>query len=164
MKNKNLRSRIKNKRLREKISKLVNSENQHENFKKYISGGVSHEEIEVIMDVIRDARLNRLFNDLKIDKVKLTKAKRQVIKLNPKSDEFPLISEVYRNHKGNYNVEDLINEYHDSILRDGLIIGMDYGRKFIVEDLQAKRFSKKDIEKMSKNEINEYCDEIREEI
>ena len=164
MKNKNLRNRIKNKRIREKILNMFDAEDSHEKIEKYVTEELSEEDVPLILEIIREARLNDLFKDLNIDEDELKKVKRKVIKLSPKSSEFPLISELYRNHKGNYKVEDLMNEYHDSILRDGMIIGMDYGKKFIVEDLQSKRFSKNDIKKMSKNQINEYCDEIREEI
>lgn len=164
MKNKNLRNRIKNKRIREKILNMFDAEDSHEKIEKYVTEELSEEDVPLILEIIREARLNDLFKDLNIDEDELKKVKRKVIKLSPKSSEFPLMSELYRNHKGNYKVEDLMNEYHDSILRDGMIIGMDYGKKFIVEDLQSKRFSENDIKKMSKNQINEYCDEIREEI
>jgi hypothetical protein len=164
MKNNNFKNRIRNKRLREKISKMVNSEDEFENFKKYMNNGISSEEFTIIMEVIRESRLNGLFSDLKIDEAKLKKAKRKVIKLSPESSQFPLMSELYQNHNGKYIVEDLMNEYHDSILRDGMIIGMDYGKKFIVEDLQNSRFTRKDIEEMPTEKIHEYCEEIRKEI
>ena len=45
-----------------------------------------------------------------------------------------------------------------------MLIGANYGKKFIVEDIQNERFSKEDIINMTPEEINEYCDEIRDEI
>ena len=92
-----------------------------------------------------------------------TSAKKKVIKLGPKS-EYPLFSTLYRDHDGLYKVETLINEYHDSTLREGMMVGISYGEKFIVEDIQNNRFTKEDILNMGMDEIIEYCDEERDEI
>lgn len=155
---------MKNRISREKLKEMVNSEDEIENMKKYIESDLSNDEFVMLMEVIRESRLDGLFNDLNIDPDKLEKAKKQIINLDPESSEWPLFSTLYRDHKGEYSFEELAFEYHDSILREGMIIGIDYGKKFIIEDLQNKRFSKEDIQKMGKNEIFEYCDENREEI
>ena len=149
---------------RERLREMVEDENELEAMEEYIKSGLSEEEIEMLLDVIRESRLNDLFDELEIDKDKLEKAKKRKIKLHPESTEWPLLSTLYRDHKGKYKVEDLINEYHDSILAEGTIVGINYGKKFIVEDIQNKRFSKEDIMNMSKDEIGEYCDENRESI
>ena len=49
-------------------------------------------------------------------------------------------------------------------MKDGLIIGMQYGKKFIIEDIQNHRFTEEDLLNMSEEELNDYCREIREEI
>lgn len=163
MKNNNTKSRQKITALREKISKLIRDD-EIENFKKYVKGGISETEICIIMEEIRNARLNDFFEDLNIDKEKLEKTKKQIIRLSPTSTEFPLLSTLYRDHDGNYKVEDLFFEYHDSILRDGIMVGMDYAKKFFVEDIQKNRFKKEDIMNMTSEEIEKYCEENREEI
>lgn len=61
-------------------------------------------------------------------------------------------------------VEDLIYKFHDSILKEGMEIGLAYGQKFLVEDIQNKRFSKEDLKNMNEKELKEYYDENREEI
>ena len=85
-------------------------------------------------------------------------------KVNPKSKEFHLISYLYKKHKGMYKVDTLLNEYHDDTLREGMLHGMKYGEKFVIEDLQNKKYTLDDIKKMTDEEILEYCEEIRDKI
>lgn len=146
---------------REKLKELMNDDSQVETVKKMIQ----NEELpfEMFYEVSRELRMEQLFEDLNIDNDDLTKAKKKVIKLGPKS-EYHLCSTLYRDHNGQYKVETLINEYHDSTFREGMIVGIDYGEKFIVEDIQNNRFTKEDILNMSLDEIIEYCDEDRDEI
>ena len=159
MKNRSNRH-LKNKR-REWIAKLMEDP---EKFKEKMGTEITEKDFELVHEISRDSRLNELFEDLNIDPVQLEIVKKKVIKLSPDSVEYPLFSTLFRDHDGNYKVEDLIYEYHDSILREGMMIGMDYGKKFITEDIQNGRFTKEDILKMTSEEIIEYGDEIREEI
>lgn len=148
--------------MREKIKQMMNEDSSK--LEKFLKKNYSMELFEMMMDVNRELRLDSLFDDLKIDKGELKKAKKTIVKLKPKSAEWPLFSTLYRDHNGQYKVETLMNQYHDSVLRDGITIGLDYGKKFIVQDLQSKRFSKQDISSMSKSDIEKYCYENREEI
>ena len=43
-------------------------------------------------------------------------------------------------------------------------IRLAYGQKFLVEDIQNKRFSKKDLKNMNEKELLEYYNENREKI
>lgn len=162
MKNK-IKNRQQNKKMREKLKQMMLNEDQSE-FKEFAKKNISKEMFEMMMDVNRELRLNDLFENLEIDKNELEKAKKTIVKLSPKSAEWPLLSTLYRNHNGKYKVETLLNQYHDSTIRDGILIGIDYGKKFIVQDLQSQRFSKDDIINMSEDDVMEYCDENREEI
>lgn len=155
---------LRNKKTRRKLKKMIEDENRTDEVEEYLKKGLSYEEFEMIMGICRELRLDGLFEDLNIDKDELKKAKKTIVKLHPKSEEWPLMSNLYRNHEGKYKAETLMNQYHDSILRDGIIFGMEYGKKFIVEDLQNNRFSKQDIMRMSDDEIYEYCEENRQEI
>jgi hypothetical protein len=146
---------------REKIAKLMENP---EKFKEKMGSEITEKDVGLIHEIARDARLDELFDDLNINKDQLEHVKKQIIKLSPKSVEYPLFSTLFRDHDGNYKVEDLINEYHDSILREGMLFGMDYGKKFLAEDIQSKRFTKEDLMNMTQEEIIEYGDEIRDEI
>ena len=158
MKNK-IKRKLKNKISREKLKRMLNDETELDNMKKIIESELSESDVELIMDITRESRLDGLFDNFNIDKDKLAKAKKKIIKLHPKSTEWPLLSTLYRNHKGKYKAETLFNEYHDSTLSEGMIFGITYGKKFLVEDIQNNRFSKEDIINMSKDEIFSYCDE-----
>ena len=59
--------------------------------------------------------------------------------------------------------EDLLNEYHDLILRNGTIIGFQYGEKFIFDDLQNNRITIDEIKNMGFDEICEYCEKETED-
>ena len=133
-------------------------------FMKNLGTEITEDDVIFVHEIARESRIERLIQDLDIDPDKYDKTKKKVIKLNPKSSEFKLISTLFKNHRGKYKVEDLINEYHDSILRDSIPIGMDYGKKLIFEDIQNKRFTKEDILNMSDVEIKEYCHEEVEKI
>jgi hypothetical protein len=135
-----------------------------EKFKEKVGTEITKKDVGIVHEIARDARLNELFKDLNIDFDELESVKKKVIRLRPKSKEYRLFSTLFRDHDGRYKVDHLINEYHDSILREGIEYGIGYGKKFIVEDIQNNRFTKEDIKNMTKDEIDEYCDEIREEI
>lgn len=146
---------------REKIEKLMSNP---EEFKNKMQSEITSKDFEIVYEIARDSRIEGLIENLGIDKKEYEKAKGKIVKLSPSSTEFPLLSTLYRKHNGKYKVEDLINQYHDSVLREGIEVGIEYGKKFLAEDIQNKRFTKKDIMKMSKQEIDKYCDEIRDEI
>lgn len=161
MKNKINRKSKKYKIAREKLKELLNDESQVETVQNMIKN--NEIPFEMFHEVSRELRMEQLFEDLNVDGKDLMNAKKKVIKLGPKS-EYPLFSTLYRDHDGLYKVETLINEYHDSTLREGMMVGISYGEKFIVEDIQNNRFTKDDILNMGMDEIIEYCDEERDEI
>ena len=146
---------------REKLKEMMNDESQIETVQNMIDN--QELSFEMFYEVSRELRLDHLFEKLNVNEKDLINAKKKVIKLGPKS-KYPLFSTLYREHNGKYKVETLINEYHDSTLSEGMAVGIVYGEKFIVEDIQNKRFTKEDIINMSQEEIFEYCDENREEI
>ena len=159
--NKNKRRWKRCKVTREKLKEMMKDESQIET----VQNMIHNQELtfEMFYEVSRELRLDHLFEKLNVNERDLINAKKKVIKLGPKS-EYPLFSTLYRDHNGKYKVETLINEYHDSTLREGMAVGIVYGEKFIVEDIQNKRFTKEDIINMSQEEIFEYCDENREKI
>ncbi len=161
MKNKINRKSKKYKIAREKLKELLNDESQVETVQNMIKN--NEIPFDMFHEVSRELRMEQLFEDLNVDGKDLMNAKKKVIKLGPKS-EYPLFSTLYRDHDGLYKVETLINEYHDSTLREGMMVGISYGEKFIVEDIQNNRFTKEDILNMGMDEIIEYCDEERDEI
>ncbi len=161
MKNKINRKSKKYKIAREKLKELLNDESQVETVQNMIKN--NEIPFDMFHEVSRELRMEQLFEDLNVDWKDLMNAKKKVIKLGPKS-EYPLFSTLYRDHDGLYKVETLINEYHDSTLREGMMVGISYGEKFIVEDIQNNRFTKEDILNMGMDEIIEYCDEERDEI
>ncbi len=161
MKNKINRKSKKYKIAREKLKELLNDESQVETVQNMIKN--NEIPFDMFHEVSRELRMEQLFEDLNVDWKDLMNAKKKVIKLGPKS-EYPLFSTLYRDHDGLYKVETLINEYHDSTLREGMMVGISYGEKFIVEDIQNNRFTKDDILNMGMDEIIEYCDEERDEI
>ena len=161
MKNKINRKSKKYKIAREKLKELLNDESQVETVQNMIKN--NEIPFDMFHEVSRELRMEQLFEDLNVDWKDLMNAKKKVIKLGTKS-EYPLFSTLYRDHDGLYKVETLINEYHDSTLREGMMVGISYGEKFIVEDIQNNRFTKEDILNMGMDEIIEYCDEERDEI
>ena len=161
MKNKINRKSKKYKIAREKLKELLNDESHVETVQNMIKN--NEIPFDMFHEVSRELRMEQLFEDLNVDWKDLMNAKKKVIKLGPKS-EYPLFSTLYRDHDGLYKVETLINEYHDSTLREGMMVGISYGEKFIVEDIQNNRFTKEDILNMGMDEIIEYCDEERDEI
>lgn len=162
MKNRKNRRKQKSKIPYEKLKEMMSDETQTEALEKMIL----NQEIpfEIINEASRELRLNSLFEDLNVDEADLMKAKKKIIKLSPQSAEYPLFSTLYREHDGKYMVETLLNQYHDSTFREGALVGMNYGQKFIVEDIQNNRFTKEDILNMSKEEIIKYCDENRDDV
>ena len=162
MKNRKNRRKQKSKIPYEKLKEMMSDETQTEALEKMIL----NQEIpfEMINEASRELRLNSLFEDLNVDEADLMKAKKKIIKLSPQSAEYPLFSTLYREHDGKYMVETLLNQYHDSTFREGALVGMNYGQKFIVEDIQNNRFTKEDILNMSKEEIIKYCDENRDDV
>lgn len=123
----------------------------------------SKEEYELIFN-LRDEQLNILYDDLNVDKEKLEKINKRIITIRPKSHEYPFNSTLYKNHNGKYKFQTLMYQYHESILKESIAVGMQYGKRFIVEDLQNKRFDKEYIENMGSDEIKRYCSEIKEDI
>ena len=145
---------------REKLIKLMKNPDISENIKDK----VIEKDLKLFFEIARENRLNNLFEDLNIDKNKLKKARKKVIKLSPNSKNYHLISHIFCNHKGQYHVDHLFNEYHDDIFRNGMIVGIEYGKKFIVKDIQENRITKEDLLNMNNDELYNYFYEEREEI
>lgn len=147
----------------EKFEQLIESGNEEE-IADFIINETTEDCVGDMLNLIREKRLNQFFDDLGIDKEKYESVRHETIKLHPQSVEWPLFSTLYQNHDGEYKVEDLIYEFHDSILKEGLEIGIAYGEKFVVEDVQNGRFKKEDFKNMNEKELHEYLEENREEI
>ena len=49
--------------------------------------------------------------------------------------------------------------YYDEILREGLEMGIPYGKKLIAEDIQSNKITKEKILKMSDEDLLEYYEE-----
>lgn len=171
MKNKHFKKRKTNEKFRSKIKniikdmdceELIESDENLYKLSNIINKPLSDEETEIIFDVFRQRRIKEFFKKLNIENEKFKSTSNKVIKINPSNDK--LISLVYRKHKGNYKISTLIEEFHDAALSEGNKIGIRYGAKFAIEDLQNKRFTKEDFENMTEDEIIEYCNEIRNEI
>lgn len=114
-----------------------------------------------ILSELKDSQMNLLYGNLNVENERLEKIKNKIITIRPKSTEYPFNSALYKNHNGKYKFETLMHQYSESILRDGLAIGMQYGKSFIIEDLQNERFDREFIENMSPDDIDSYCREIR---
>ena len=117
------------------------------------------EEFEKAMRSIRESMLNDLFDKLEIDKNKLEIVKKEKIQLDPESIEVPLFSTLYRDKKGEFTFEELTNMYYDEILREGVEMGIPYGKKLIAEDIQSNKITKEKILKMSHEDLVEYYEE-----
>lgn len=110
----------------------------------------------------REERLGDLYSELKIDRSFEDKE----IELGPESGNLELISLLFKNKKGRFTVKELIDEYYRDSLGDGTEVGMAYGTKFIVQDIQNGKITLNKLKKMSDNEItlylNEHDDEMEE--
>ena len=146
---------------RRKLSKLMSDP---DTFEDKLEGNVTEKDIELMHEIARESRLNDLFDDLNINKTKIKKLQKKVIKLSPKSKKYHLTSHIFSKHKGLYRVGDLLDEYHDDILRTGMLVGIYYGKKFIIKDIQDNRITKQDLMNMNDDELYEYFYEQREEI
>ncbi|MBQ8018252.1 MAG: hypothetical protein IJ258_09145 [Methanobrevibacter sp.] len=158
---KNKSKDLRYKRRRAKLEKLMQDP---EKFQSLMGTEITEKDVPLVHEIARDSRIEDLIERLNIDKDKFEKARKKIIKLSPNSTECHMTSTLFREHNGNYLVEDLLYEYHDSILKEGLAVGEAYGNKFLLEDIQSNRFTKEDLMKMSKRKIDKYCDEVRDEI
>ena len=131
---------------------LVNDEEENEENK-------DEDKFEKAIQSIKESMLNALFDELEIDKNKLELDKKEKIQLDPKSTEVPLFSTLYRDKKGEFTFEELTNMYYDEILREGLEMGIPYGKKLIAEDIQSNKITKEKILKMSDEDLLEYYEE-----
>ena len=161
MKPKKCGRRVKEKIRRDQLKEMFSDEDRIEEAVEYAESHDSQKDIELINDVIRESRIDELFEDLGADENGLKKRK-HIIKLNARQHN--LHSSLFRKHDGKYQVETLLNEYHDSIFKEGENVGYAYGAKFFIKDIQSNRFSREDLLNMSDDEIQEYCEENREEI
>ena len=149
----------------DRLKEMVNNEDEFENFKQFMEANhTSPDAFKMVMDVIRESRIDHLFEGFGIGEEDLKEIKKKIIKITPKSKELSLKSTLYRKHNGKYKVETLLNQYHDRILKEGYHIGYGYGRKFLVKDIQNGRFTEEDIKNMSREEVMEYGDEVRDDI
>ena len=157
MKTKEKKFKVKNKYTREQLKEILKTGKPIESFVDLISGNLKEKEVKIIMDITREIRIDELIQKLNINFENYLNNKNKIIKLKPNSKEYSLISNQFKKHDGLYKLEDLLNEYHDSVLREGTIIGISYGKKFIIEDIQNGRYTKEDFINMNPIEIKEYC-------
>lgn len=123
----------------------------------------SDEEYEIISN-LADKNLDILYDDLKIDKKQIEKVNKKLVTIKPKSKEYPFKSTLYKNRKGKYKFQTLLYQYHEKVLKDSIFIGMQYGKRIAVEDLQNNRIDGEYIKNMSADEVEKYCNEVREDI
>lgn len=140
---------------REKIKRIVEEEDE-EKFKKMVKDELEFEDVQLFLELIREKRMEELYEKLEIDRDKLKKAKAKKIKLSPDSVKWPLLSSIYRDKKGKYKVEDLLFEYHDSVLAEGMEIGIETGKQVVIMDIKNGKLKKDDINRMSEDDIEEY--------
>ena len=140
---------------REKIKRIVEEEDE-EKFKQMVKEELEFEDVQLFLELIREKRMEELYDKLEIDRAKLKKAKSKKIKLSPDSVKWPLLSSIYRDKKGKYNVEDLLFEYHDSVLAEGMEIGIETGKQVVILDIKNGKLKKEDIIRMSEDDIEEY--------
>ena len=162
MKTKEKKFKVFNKFTREELKEILNDETQTDYMKKLIDGGLSTKEFNIMFEVMRELRIEGLFEELNIDPEKYNQAKNEIIKLNPESKDLHLVSVLFRDLKGKYRLEELLNKYHDDVLKSGTIFGICYGKKFVIEDLQNGTYTIRDFKKMTKEEMIEYGDKERE--
>ena len=136
---------------------------QAASLKHFMALEFSDDELEIISE-LKTRQVDVMIEDLKISKEDFKKLSKKIIRIRRNSDEYPFESDVYGKHNGNYKFETLIHQYLESIIREGMIVGMQFGKKFMIRDLQNHRFSREDVENMTKEEIEEYCDEVVEDI
>lgn len=136
---------------------------QSASLKHFMAIEFSDDEHEIISE-LKTQQLDVLIEDLKISREDFEKLSKKIIRIRRNSGEYPFESDVYGKHNGNYKFETLIYQYLESVIREGMIVGMQFGKKFMIRDLQNHRFSREDVENMSEKEIEEYCDEVVEDI
>lgn len=164
MKTKDKDIKIANKYTRKEMKEIINDENKLDFLNELIKSGLSSKEIKTIHNLIRESRIDLLFKELNVNYDEYVHAKNKIIKLKPKSEELHLISVIFRDCNGNYKIEDLLNKYHDAILHDGINYGMDYGVKFLYEDIQNGKYTIDDFKNMTEEDIDNYGRLEREEI
>ena len=123
----------------------------------------SKKEHETISE-LKEEQLNVLVDRLNIDRDLFERISKKIVLIRPNSREYHFESEVYRKHNGKYKVRTLLHQYMESVLKEGMAIGMQFGKKFMFEDLQNHRFSREDVENMTDEEIERYCGEVVDDI
>lgn len=147
----------------EQLEEMMNNGDESEII-KFIENGDEVENMKRFYEISRNERLKHFLEELTDDEECYYKIKDEEINLRPQLIHDNLISRLYKNHEGNYKIEDLLIEYHDCVFKEGVEIGMKYGKKFMVQDIQNNRFDKESIMNMTEEERIEYLDENREEI
>lgn len=158
MKNK---SNLHYRRQRAKLERLMNDP---EKFISLIGTEITEKDVALVHEIARDARIDDLIESLNIDKNQFQKARKKVIKLSPNSTECHMLSALFRDYDGKYLVEDLLYEYHDSILREGVMLERHTATSFLLKIFRIIVLAKNDIMNMGKKKIDEYCNEVRDEI
>ena len=164
MKTKEKKFKLKNKYTRKQLKEIMKTGKPEEDFMDIITSNLTSKEVKMVIQITRELRVEELIENLNINIENYLKTKNKIIKLKPNSKEYNLISKEFKEHKGLYKVKDLLNEYHDIVLKEGIILGMDYGQKFVIEDIQSGRYTKEDLINMNPTELQEYCQEDRDKI
>ena len=145
----------------DELYELIQNENIEENSKilnEYIRLN-GKKGFEHYYRINQNLRFEYLFEILNIDFNEYKKVKNKILKLKPDSEEIPLFSPFFKNHKGNYKLETLLRQHHDENLKTGIELGICYGKKFAIEDLQNNKYTIEDFKKMNKDDIWDYINE-----
>ena len=164
MKTKEKKFKLKNKYTRKQLKEIMKTGKPEEDFMDIMTSNLTSKEVKMVIQITRELRVEELIENLNINIENYLKTKNKIIKLKPNSKEYSLISNQFKKHDGLYKLEDLLNEYHDIVLKEGIILGMDYGQKFVIEDIQSGRYTKEDLINMNPTELQEYCQEDRDKI
>jgi len=117
-----------------------------------------NKKVEEMMNHLKEEYLNTLFENLHIDKSKLDQMKNKKLSV----EDMCLMSTLYRDKKGEFTLEELTDEYYYSILKEGVLFGLDYGKKIIIDDIQSNKLSKEAIINMSVEDVMNYFDDRKE--
>ena len=90
---------------------------------KFARNQLSEEETSILYKVGRDRRFNMLFEELHVDKNDLKKAKNKHVSLYSQSQDSKSKKQKFKH---------ILNDYYGSIIKEGIFIGIGYGKKFIV--------------------------------
>lgn len=135
--NENLYSYLSNVEIKEFIKSNVES--------TFINNNIEFKNSNENYEKTKNKYIKELFNKLCLDEDHINESLNKKLKLNPKSKKIVLMSSLYKMDKGKFKVSDLIDKHYFNTLFQGREIGIIYGEKMIIEDIQTKKLRKQDI-------------------